>query len=160
MRRIKLIFSLHGICSYYFIMLLLSICLAEADSVFAKSDAVCNLINPTDPAPVIVVGANCAKSEKFAAQELADHLQQITGRKLEIVDDSQEVPKDKKIIAVGKSKLTEQYDLAPLGVEQYIIDVQPDRLVIIGGREAPRIGGDGKEYVRDRGTLYGVYDFL
>jgi hypothetical protein len=141
-------------------LLLLIGLFTAATTVLAKPDSVCTVIDPHNPVPTIVIGANCTKSEKFAAEELADHLQQISGRKLEIVDDSQEVPKDKKIIAIGKSKLTENYDLSSLGVEQYIIDVQPERVVILGGREEPIVGADGALYVRDRGTLYGVYDLL
>jgi len=121
---------------------------------------VCTLISPQDELPVIVVGADCTESEKYAAQELAEHLKQITDRSLEIIDDSADVPVGRKIIAVGKSKLTESYDIAALGIEQYIIDVTPDGLVIVGGREEPIVRSDGVIFVNDRGTLFGVYEFL
>ncbi|MBM4094054.1 MAG: DUF4838 domain-containing protein, partial [Planctomycetes bacterium] len=51
-------------------------------------------------------------------------------------------------IAIGKSKLTEAIQTTGLSIEQYVIDVDADRLAIVGGHS-------GK-----RGVLYGVYDVL
>jgi len=132
----------------------------DAGTINVESATTCTLISPQDEAPVIVVGADCTESERYAAQELAEHLKKIADRDIEIIDDSAEVHVGRKIIAVGKSKLTEAYDIAALGVEQYIIDVMPERLVIVGGREQPKVRSDGMVFVDDRGTLYGVYEFL
>ncbi|MCC7084378.1 MAG: DUF4838 domain-containing protein [Pirellulales bacterium] len=118
------------------------------------------MISPQDNTPVVVIGGGCTESEKYAAQELAEHLKQITNRDIKISNDSVEIPAGRKIIAVGKSTLTESYDIAALGVEQYIIDILPDRLAIVGGRKEPLIRDDGAIFVNDRGTLYGVYEFL
>lgn len=133
---------------------------SDKRQVGAESATTCTLISPQDEAPVIVIGADCTESEKYAAQELAEHLNKITGRDLKIIDESADAPAGRKIIAVGKSKLTEGYDIAALGVEQYIIDVTPERLVIVGGRKEPKVRSDGVTFVDDRGTLYGVYEFL
>ena len=105
-------------------------------------------------APMIVVGAQATASEKFAAEELSTYLGKMTGKTFKIVDDTK-VPKG-KIIAVGKSRLTESVDVSKLGIEQYVMDVTPKKLAIIGGRQSMLLG----RFARDRGTLYGVYDLL
>jgi hypothetical protein len=92
------------------------------------------LIGPDQPAPVIVVGAAAVESEKYAAEEMSTYLEKMTGRKVEVVDDRRELSGNPRVIAIGKSKLTASLDIAGLDVEQYLIDVQPNRLVIIGGR--------------------------
>ncbi|MBI3923258.1 MAG: DUF4838 domain-containing protein [Armatimonadetes bacterium] len=112
------------------------------------------LIRQNKPVPVIVVGSEASPSEKFAAQEMATYLGKMTGRKIPVVDDSN-IPKG-KVIALGRSKLTASMDVAGLGCEQFITDVQPNRLTIIGGRREAKPG----QSARDAGTLYGVYEFL
>ena len=42
-----------------------------------------------------------------------------------------------------------------MAVEQYVIDIEPTHLLIVGGKRPPRLGE-----VSTRGTLYGVYDLL
>jgi hypothetical protein len=124
-----------------------------------QNQAMCELVNPLSDPPVIVIGSGASESEKYAAEELSKFLGQITGRQIKITAEGS-APQAAKIIAVGKSKLTDKYDISSLGVEQYIIDIQPDKIAIVGGRKPPVKGGDGKTYVNERGTLYGVYEFL
>jgi hypothetical protein len=119
----------------------------------------CQLVNPLTDPPVIVIGSSATASEQYAASELAWHLEKITGQAIKVVGEGQ-VPRGAKTIAVGQSKLTAAEDVSSLGVEQYIIDIKPEGVVIVGGRKPPIQSADGRVHVRDRGTLYGVYDFL
>jgi hypothetical protein len=114
------------------------------------------LIAPDQPAPVIVIAADPSPSETYAAHELAAYLEKITGTQVKITDDSHDPPANAKIIAVGQSKLTASINTADLHHEQSIIDVQPDRIAIVGGRRHAAPG----QPARDAGTLYGVYDLL
>src|SRR5436309_588736 len=54
--------------------------------------------------PVIVVSKNATASERFAAEELASHLKQVTKHEFSIVDDS-ETPQG-SFVAVGESALS------------------------------------------------------
>ena len=115
------------------------------------------LIAPDKPVPTIVVGKEATASEKFAAEELATYLKKITGQDLAVKVGAE--PISGTVIGVGKSKLTEHLDIAGLGVEDYIIDVEKNRLLIVGGRKPP-IRYRKSVVARDRGTLYGVYELL
>lgn len=121
--------------------------------------SVYTLVTPLEAAPVVVIGMSPTESERFAATELAEHLNKITNREIKVVSEN-EIPKERKTIAVGKSKLTTDYATSSLGVEQYIVDVKPDGIVIVGGAEPAVTDPDGKVHAKDRGNLYGVYDFL
>ena len=117
------------------------------------------LVNPDQPAPIIVIGSQATASEAYAAAELSSYLGKIAGRKVEIVDDRYELaPRFNHglVIAVGRSTRTASEEAAGLGPEQYVIDVRPDTLVIVGGRRPAAPG----QPARDAGTLYGVYEFL
>jgi len=130
--------------------------LLDADNSLKQ---MCLLVNPYNEPPVIVSGISATESEQFAAKELSEHLAKITGREIKIVNENN-IPQDRKFIAVGQNELTKNEDVASLAVEQYIISVKPEGLLIVGGRKEAVKDSTGKEYVRDRGTLYGVYDFL
>ncbi len=117
------------------------------------------LISPDAPAPIIVIGAEPAASERYAAEQMATYLEKMTGRKIEVVDDRYELAprfNHGKLIAIGRSKLTASIDTTGLGCEQYIMDVRPNMIAIIGGSRPASPG----QPARDAGTLYGVYDFL
>ena len=62
---------------------------------------------------------------------------------------------------MGPGKLTESLGTRALRVEEYVIDIAPERVLIAGGYRNPVCGPDGQVVnANDRGTLYGVYDFL
>lgn len=125
----------------------------------AQVTSSCVLFAPGQPLPVIVTGPNPTAPEQYAAAELAHHLKLITGHTIEVVTEN-EIPANRKILVVGESTLTEAYDVPALGEEQYIIDIQPNQVVIVGGKEDPYVLEDGRQELRQRGTLYGVYEFL
>jgi len=126
-----------------------------AGSVGAAAETM-TLIGPDQPAPIIVIGADALASETYAAEELATYLNKITGSTIRIVSVLELRRGDLKVIAIGKSALTSAFDISGLDVEQYVIDVQPNRIAIVGGRRPASLG----KQARDAGTLYGVYDFL
>lgn len=133
----------YGICVFF----------TMADIAAAETMILVSRDNTT--IPVIVIGVKAGESEKYAAQEMAAYLEKITGKSIPIVDDGN-IPENKIIISLGRNRLTESIDTSKLGHEQYITDIQPDKLIIIGGHRDAKPGQCG----RDAGILYGVYEFL
>lgn len=97
---------------------------------------------------VIVKGAECSPSEVTAATELQSYIEQISGKRLEITNDTARVREHE--ILVGKTnrenKSSYTIDRAALGDEGFTVMTYGEKLVIAGGEL--------------RGTLYGVYTFL
>jgi len=96
----------------------------------------------------IVISAQAPPSTRYAAEELQQFLEKISGVKLALVTDA--TPAQTHEILVGRSSrlklLDAKIDLAPLGREGYVLRTAGPRLVIVGGEP--------------RGTLYGVYGLL
>ncbi|MCM8760224.1 MAG: DUF4838 domain-containing protein, partial [Candidatus Omnitrophica bacterium] len=103
----------------------------------------------------IIIQPEASEPERYAATELAQHLQLITGAKFEIKEISPgEVPEAG--IIIGPGKLTDNLfpevkgflarDSSAFGGEQLIIRTKNRYLLLAGGRP--------------RGTLYAVYRFL
>lgn len=96
----------------------------------------------------IVISNDISPSIRYAADELRDHVEKITGVRLAIVSDSE--PAQPHEIVVGRSnRLGESgvtIDWASLGKEGYVLRTVGGRLLIVGGEP--------------RGTLYGVYGLL
>ena len=96
----------------------------------------------------IVVAKDAIPTERFAAEELASHIKQMSGADLKIVSDAGPLPA--KAILLGRSRhlagLGVKPDWAQLGREGYLMRTTGGRLIIAGGRP--------------RGTMYGVYDLL
>ena len=97
---------------------------------------------------VIVVARDAIPAERFAAEELASHLEKMSGAKLTIASDEDALPA--RAILVGRSRFLDDLgvsvDWHALGKEGYLLRVAGAHLVIAGGRP--------------RGTLYGVYALL
>ncbi|MFO1095211.1 MAG: DUF4838 domain-containing protein [Planctomycetaceae bacterium] len=117
---------------------------------FAAADsAALVLVAPGTTPPDIFIDLRATPAEKLAAHELRDFLEKISGQRLSIRTDYWiKAPPPGPFIAVGRSRFTEDIGTQDLGAEQYVIDVTPQRLAIVGDRE------------RQRGVLYGVYDVL
>jgi len=71
---------------------------ADIEEAFLELDERCVLISLHQEPPVIVIGPAETEPERFAAEELARHLEWITGQKIAITDDA-DVPVGTKTIA-------------------------------------------------------------
>lgn len=99
----------------------------------------------------IVVPKEGTLCENFAAKELQDFIEQATGAKLPIVsDDGVRFSKYSSLISLGETSLLED---AKINVEDS--DLKLDGFVMKTIGKQVFICG-----ARDRGTLYGSYDFL
>ncbi len=97
---------------------------------------------------VIVVGQKASPSEQHGAEELQMFLQQMTGAKLPLKDDSGPVGPHEIILGDNAHlrQLKVKIDFDQLGKEGYTIRTVGPHLVIAGGKL--------------RGTMYGVYGLL
>ena len=94
----------------------------------------------------IVIGPDCSPSERYAAEELQQFIEQISGVRLPVSTESGAGA----MILVGRSAalaaLPVDIDFDALGDEGLVIKTVGSHLVLAGGRK--------------RGTLYAVYEFL
>ena len=95
----------------------------------------------------IVIPTEASECEIYAAEELQKYLQKSTGAKLAIVTDSSGVQLGDKLLSVGATRFVNEAELETknLNVDGFKLKTEEDTLLIKGER--------------DRGTLYGVYDF-
>ena len=98
---------------------------------------------------VILLTADAVEAEQFAAEELAVHIQSMSGVRLPVVRDSGE-PAPQRTVLLGISEALNKADpsLKELNfrAEEYVIRISGQHVIIAGGRP--------------RGTLYGVYALL
>lgn len=96
----------------------------------------------------VMLPVMATESEKYAAKELISHVEQITGVTLAYTDDSAYT--DAKVISIGRTAFLESSgeaaDKTVLGSDGFIMKTKGNALLICGGE--------------DRGTIYGVLDFL
>ena len=95
----------------------------------------------------ILIAAGATTSEQMAAQEVAEHLRQITGGTFR-VQPEEPTPAEGSRVFVGPTAFARRQGLTAdkLGPEEWIIRTVGRDLVIIGGQP--------------RGTIYGAYHFL
>lgn len=112
--------------------------------------------------PRIIVSPTGSASEKLAANELATYLQKIGGQAITVEETNTAPPSSASapVIIVGFHPGNSGLKPESLALEESIFDVQPGLIRIVGGREEPIKLKGGAVAVRDRGTLYGVYEFL
>ncbi|MGN0852330.1 MAG: DUF4838 domain-containing protein [Kiritimatiellia bacterium] len=104
------------------------------------------------PAYTIVVPAKASASERYAAEELRDFTERLTGVKLPIVPDGAPMPP--RAILLGATAHTAKVlgvkdcagALAKLGEDGFCLTAKGRHLVVLGSRK--------------RGVLYGVYEIL
>ncbi len=138
--------------------LLSSVCLFTPRQ--AQADEKLILISDT-VVPRIVVPTKATASEAYAAEELATYLGKITSKKFEVItSDAPERINGQSLIILGNHPLNADLRPEKLGIEESVVSVETNRLRIVGGSEPPVIGPKNTVYVQDRGTLYGVYEFL
>lgn len=112
-----------------------ALCLAAQVPVIKDGKAACTIILPVGPSAV----------EKTAAQELAEHLRLISSQTFQVLSENKLRP-DMPAILIGRTALAEKAFRKELQDDEYVIQVQGNRLLLTGGGT--------------RGTLYAVYDFL
>ncbi len=118
------------------------------------------LVNETIT-PRIVLPANPTETEEYAAGELATYLGKITTKTPAIISsDAPPAGEGGPLIILGNHPLNADLEPQKLGIEESLISVEPGRLRITGGFLPPLKQENGNLFVRERGTLYGVYHFL
>lgn len=111
--------------------------------------------------PRIVVPAVPTETEEYAAGELAAYLGKITGKMPAVISsDAPPTAEGSPLIILGNHPLNADLEPQKLGIEESLISVEPGRLRITGGFLPPLPLANGNSFVRERGTLYGVYHFL
>ena len=99
----------------------------------------------------IVIADNASETEEFAAKELVYFTQEVVGIKLPIKRDSEvSYNESTKIISIGKNKLSKK-----AGVTLTATEVNTDGFAFRNVGDMIFING-----YYDRGTLYGVYEFI
>lgn len=106
---------------------------------------VCALVKNGKSDYKIVIPHSATKCERFSAEELKNYIKKVTNADIEIVFD-RGLSLGGKYISVGKTSLSLSVDATNLNSDGFKIKSFGQTIVIIGER--------------DRGTLYGVYDFL
>ncbi len=122
-----------------------SLVLSMAASMTGTANAVVIAENGA-PKAAVVVADNASPAEKYAAQELASFLKQVTGADFEVKAAASD---DRPGLLVGPdaAKLADpSFSTEGLGAEGLIIRTANNDLILAGGRP--------------RGTLYAVYTFL
>ncbi len=112
--------------------------------------------------PMRIAAATEKHTEKhtvaYAADELQYFIEQACGVKLPIVKAS-EAPTKGKLICVGKSQLTDRYGLEPPTKPEALRVTTFKRGLAFMGEIAPA-GMNNIDHAQDRGTLFGIYEFL
>ena len=97
----------------------------------------------------IVYGNRATECEKFAAEQMQKYLEKITGVNVQVMQESV-LPDNKNFISIGQTQFLKNTDITldaeELNGDGFIMKTVGKNLYISGAN--------------DRGTLYGVYDFL
>ncbi len=134
----------HNRCLMRILQASLSVAVLAAATTAAVADV--TLVADGKSDYVIVLSSEASESEKWAAEELASHIKQMSGATL-AVQTAAEAPE--KAVVLGFGDATKALGVEPdpsLGNDGFIIRTIGSRLVIAGSRV--------------RGTLYGVYTLL
>lgn len=99
----------------------------------------------------VVVSSRATETELFAAEEFINFTQQVTGVQLELKTDNQvSFSETEKVVCIGNTRLLKftdyEVDKTALNTDGFIIKNFGEMIFICGAV--------------DRGTLYGVYEFL
>ncbi|MEJ2615837.1 MAG: DUF4838 domain-containing protein [Ignavibacteriaceae bacterium] len=127
----------------------LTICLIIFSGIFSSyPESGIRLIEHHSSKYNIIIPAQPTEVEKHSAEELQKYLDEMTGVKLNIVNDSE--PETQYEILIGRNNRLQKLDLNinfdSLALDGFTIKTAGKKLVIAGGSK--------------KGTLYGVYTFL
>lgn len=111
------------------------------------------------PTATIVISQSPTVAAKFAAKELQDHVELISGATLPIASDVDVV--DGPRILIGESIATKKVGIkaSALRSQEVIVRFLPDTLVLIG-KDKPDAQGEIPGLFDDRGSLNAVYELL
>lgn len=108
-----------------------------------------NVIENGNSTYAVVYGNNATEAEKFAAEQMQTYLEKVTGVVVPVVSE-RALLSNKNFISVGQTELLEEssvtVDYDSLNGDGFVLKTVGNDLYITGAN--------------DRGTLYGVYDFL
>ena len=150
-------------------MVALSGCLAGSLAVAASAGSI-TVVQDSQPASTIVISSNPTRSAQFAAEELRDQVEHISGAELPIATS----PISGTVaIYVGESKAATDAGLAnsQFKEQEYAITFLPDSIVLTG-LDAPiytKVNYDPRQpdtwgglpgFWEEKGSLNAVYDFL
>ena len=108
--------------------------------------------------PTIVLPPTPTPVENFAARQLQTYLRRITGKKPHL--ERTAAPKGAPLIILGPHPYNQDLGWQKLDPDSFVIAVGPHRLRIAGGIGPTVKNAKGQVFVQERGTLYGVYQFL
>jgi hypothetical protein len=146
-----------------------------------KSKPALILVSKGKPNGTIVISSIKSRTSEFAARELNDHLEKITGTRLPVVTDVETITGQR--VLVGKSAATDALRLnaADFKNQEYLVSSSPGTLILMGkddpdSRLPSRTNDDFWSFdskspdskdmallpdlYSNIGTLYAVYDFL
>lgn len=109
--------------------------------------------------PTICIPAQATAAEQFAASELQTYLKKITGE-LAPIATGETIPQTGKTIILGRHPRNSDLKWSELSPDEFIIEALPDTIRIAGGVGKEITNVNGQKFVQERGTLYGVYEFL
>ena len=106
------------------------------------------LVQGGQPQAVVVLSADASPSEEWAADELIDHIEQMSGATLTLQVEGGTLPEKAVLIGDGDAveSLGVTVDHEALGDDGFLIKTVGQRVVIAGGRQ--------------RGSMYGVFTLL
>jgi hypothetical protein len=131
------------------ILLVASFCLVVRVDQAASSEL--RIVRNGEPIVDILVPGNPSAGELMAAQDLSDYIKKMTGAKLRVVRETENV-KDKNIISVGRTRLARDAGITErlknLSGDSFLVRCQPERgqLYLLGNS--------------DLGTLFSVFHLL
>ncbi len=109
---------------------------------------------------LVVIATTASESEQYAAEELTHYLKKISGQEVEWRRDDAPSAAGQTLVVIGHHPLNTDLQPEKLELEESVISVEENRLRIVGGKLPPLTDDKGNVFMRDRGTLYGVYNFL
>lgn len=103
----------------------------------------------------VILPENATECEEFAGKEFVNYLKKVYGVQLEILHEAiSDYGENKKYISIGETAVFQNYKQAT-GLKMDVDEMNLDGFIIKAEGDTVFIAG-----ARDRGTLYGVYEFL
>lgn len=121
----------------------------DPESGIYKNEIVGKLVESGSTSYKVIVAENCSDAEFYAATEFKEWLYESTGANIAIVREGEESVSS-AVVSIGRTEfLSEEIpdlDYAALSNDGFFVRTSGENLFIVG--------------LNDRGTIYGVYDFL